>query len=162
MKISSSHAQLKCSTDNDFLGVYADCGKFLRCSNGIYYEMRCAPGTLFDFKRKICDHAQNVVCLQAFLKKKLILSSQPKSPSFIVNGHQYFVKKTNNNEAVLLKKIAPTNGISIAVNSMQISGSKLKVSAAQITDSSIVLTSVSASTTISTPKKNIGTYKILD
>lgn len=53
----------ECSSKDDYSGIFGECNKFLRCSNGIYFVFTCAPGTFFDYKRKICDYPQNVECL---------------------------------------------------------------------------------------------------
>lgn len=39
-----------------------DCSKFLYCDNGIYYEEKCGPGTLFNPLTKKCDSPRNVDC----------------------------------------------------------------------------------------------------
>ncbi|CAB3236331.1 unnamed protein product [Arctia plantaginis] len=39
-----------------------DCAKYYSCSNGQKTEMSCAPGTLFDFERQICNFPIFVTC----------------------------------------------------------------------------------------------------
>nr|XP_027218101.1 probable chitinase 10 isoform X3 [Penaeus vannamei] len=39
-----------------------DCGYFLRCSNGVLEEARCAPGLHWNQAKKICDWPQNANC----------------------------------------------------------------------------------------------------
>ena len=56
----------ECTPNDDYTGIYGQCDKFLRCSNGVYFLFTCAPGTLFDYKRKLCDYPQNVACLGEF------------------------------------------------------------------------------------------------
>jgi hypothetical protein len=54
----------ECAPKDDYSGIADECDKFLRCSNGVFFVFTCAPGTLFDYKRKLCDYPQNVACLQ--------------------------------------------------------------------------------------------------
>ena len=71
IKLIANANELKASTctqADDYSGVAEECDKFLRCSNGLFFEFRCAPGTLFDFKRKICDFPQNVICMPSQFK----------------------------------------------------------------------------------------------
>ncbi|XP_017479803.1 PREDICTED: uncharacterized protein LOC108369239 isoform X8 [Rhagoletis zephyria] len=46
-------------------GLYphpTDCKKFLRCANGISYEMDCGPGTAFNAALEVCDFENKVDC----------------------------------------------------------------------------------------------------
>lgn len=52
-----------CTAADDYTGVVGDCTKFLRCSNGQWFEFTCPPGTLFDYIRKLCDYPEKVTCL---------------------------------------------------------------------------------------------------
>ncbi|XP_036336610.1 uncharacterized protein LOC118746806 isoform X1 [Rhagoletis pomonella] len=46
-------------------GLYphpTDCKKYLRCANGISYEMDCGPGTAFNAALEVCDFEDKVDC----------------------------------------------------------------------------------------------------
>lgn len=63
METYAKNAQsISCTQSDDFSGIPRDCRKFYRCSNGEFIELECAPGTLFDNIRKICDFPANVKC----------------------------------------------------------------------------------------------------
>ena len=43
-----------CSLEEDYLPDPFDNTKYIRCSNGYSIEMKCAPRTIYNYKRKIC------------------------------------------------------------------------------------------------------------
>ena len=69
----------ECTPKDDYSGIAGECDKFLRCSNGVFFVFTCAPGTLFDYKRKLCDYPQNVACLQGNQSTVQTTASTPTS-----------------------------------------------------------------------------------
>ena len=62
---------MTCTTNEDYSGLFEDCSKFLRCIQSSFIIFSCAPGTLFDYKRKMCVYPDEVICLSAEFDKKL-------------------------------------------------------------------------------------------
>jgi hypothetical protein len=106
IKTTTPLQNIECSIENDFLGVSNNCAKFMRCSNGRIHEFSCAPGTLFDFKRKLCDFPQNVACFSQLIpllggSKAQHVGGNNRSFPFLAaayaakfsNGHQYFATR---------------------------------------------------------------------
>jgi hypothetical protein len=102
--IRTDHVKL-CTIESDFAPVKENCAHFYRCSNGIFHEFSCAPGTLFDYKRKLCDYPENVACF-ASVKTGLRITQTPllqqhldanlrqkltflKNSLILANAHQY-------------------------------------------------------------------------
>ena len=40
----------------------SSCSEFIECNRGVYAEMSCIPGLLYNKERKLCDFPENVVC----------------------------------------------------------------------------------------------------
>ncbi|KAK5968852.1 hypothetical protein GCK32_018317, partial [Trichostrongylus colubriformis] len=40
--------------------VDSDCSKYYQCVHGSWVERPCAPGTVFNERLSVCDHARNV------------------------------------------------------------------------------------------------------
>lgn len=63
LRVPKSVTQPSCP--QEFAGLmpnYTDCSKFISCNNGQSVTMDCAPGTLFDTKKNICDFPHNALC----------------------------------------------------------------------------------------------------
>lgn len=52
----------ECDEKDDYSPVKEDCSKFLRCAHGKFVEFQCAPGTLWDYIRKLCDNPEKTAC----------------------------------------------------------------------------------------------------
>ena len=92
-----------CTNENDFTGVYENCAHFYRCSNGRYIELECAPGTLFDYRRKLCDYPQNVVCLGIVIKTALRITQKPADNQFQHDDQKTTKQHTSPNHFNYLK-----------------------------------------------------------
>ena len=66
---------ITCTTNEDYSGLFEDCSKFFRCIQSSFVLFSCAPGTLFDYKRKMCAYPDEVICLSAEFDKKLICNA---------------------------------------------------------------------------------------
>ena len=51
-----------CDAKDDFSPFSGDCSKFLRCDQNRFVQFACNPPTLWDYKRKLCDSPNNVLC----------------------------------------------------------------------------------------------------
>ena len=85
-----------CTDADDYTGVVGDCTKFLRCSNGEWFEFTCAPGTLFDYIRKRCDYPETVTCLgsvvpQLTVTTKITTTTQGIKNKFGLNKFVYLI-----------------------------------------------------------------------
>ncbi|CAG9833034.1 unnamed protein product [Diabrotica balteata] len=63
IRVQKSVLQASCPAG--FSGIipdYFDCSKFINCDNGQENKMACAPGTLFDMNKNMCDYPQSTTC----------------------------------------------------------------------------------------------------
>ncbi|XP_028142501.1 uncharacterized protein LOC114336349 isoform X1 [Diabrotica virgifera virgifera] len=63
VRVQKSVLQASCPAG--FSGIipdYFDCSKFINCDNGQENKMSCAPGTLFDMEKNMCDYPQSTTC----------------------------------------------------------------------------------------------------
>jgi hypothetical protein len=156
IKTTTPLQNIECSIENDFLGVSNNCAKFMRCSNGRIHEFSCAPGTLFDFKRKLCDFPQNVACFSQLVpllggSKAQHVGGNNRSFPFLAaayaakfsNGHQYFATRLRK---LSLNKIRVHTSLTLSETTLTSTSTKLdnlSTTTLNLFDSNVTKTSFS-------------------
>ncbi|XP_057664707.1 uncharacterized protein LOC130899046 [Diorhabda carinulata] len=95
IRVEKSVQQATCP--EGFSGIipdYFDCSKFINCNNGQENRMDCAPGTLFDMNKNMCDYPDQAACFNGEN------SLDVRTKQFYSNINGQYDQKTKNNHNI--------------------------------------------------------------
>ncbi|CAG9862414.1 unnamed protein product [Phyllotreta striolata] len=106
LRVVKSIDQASCP--EGFSGIipdYFDCSKFINCDNGKPNKMDCAPGTLFDMNKNMCDYPDKCTCFNG--QNVIDIRAQPNpNPHYVNNYDGYNIQTPCNHQT---RNCAQTN-----------------------------------------------------